>query len=91
MRLILRVANSRLNSRRTEEARQLLRTTPALSSSLIQRIALSTRDSQRAKEAREMLKAMREPSTPPRYTLPLSHSIAANDDDRPPPATEEVR
>jgi hypothetical protein len=90
MRLILRVACSRNNSQRAQEARQLLRTTPVPSSSLIQRIALSNGDSQRAQAARELLNAMRKHATTPGYTLPLIYRIAANSDDTDSTGTEEV-
>ena len=80
MRLILRVACSRSNPRRAEEARQLLRTTPVTPTSLIQRIALSKGDSHRAQAACELLKAMCEPPATSGDALPLIYRAVANDD-----------
>ena len=90
MKLILRMACSRSNPQRAEEARRLLRSTPVPSPSLIHRIALSRGDSQRAQAARELLNAMREPSTVPGYALQLLRHIAANGDGTDPDETEEV-
>jgi hypothetical protein len=90
MRLIFRVACSKSNPQRAEEARRLLRTTPVPCSSLIQRIALSNGTSQRAQAARELLNAIRESSTAPGYALPLIQRIAANGDGTASAETEEV-
>jgi hypothetical protein len=78
MSLILRMAYSRSDPQRAEEARRLLNTTPVHSFSLIQRIALSKGDTQRAEAAQELLKTMREPSTKPGRPLPLIKRIAAS-------------
>jgi hypothetical protein len=76
MSLILRMACSRADPQRAEEARRLLKTTPVHSFSLLQRIALSSGDTQRAEAAQELLKTMREPSTKPGHTLALIKRIA---------------
>jgi hypothetical protein len=90
MRLILRVACSKSNPQRAEEARRLLRSTPVPSSSLIQRIALSKGDSQRAQAARDLMKATRKPSMTPGCLVPLSHTLAANGDGADPDEDEDV-
>jgi hypothetical protein len=90
MKLILRMAYNRSDPQRAEEARQLLRTTPVHSFSLIQRIALSNGDTQRAKAAQELLKTMREPSTKQGHPLALIERISASSDDMVRARSEEV-
>ena len=90
MSLILRMAYSRSDPQRAEEARRLLKATSVHSFSLLQRIALSSGDAQRAEAAQELLNAMREASTKPGHPWPLIKRIAASSDNLVHARTEKV-